>query len=214
MSAIVHARQWLAALMVLGAVLSACGGNSPAPTLPPPSAEALDFDILAVEGPWLLRVELQLTPEKLPFTLSYDGTASFWVQLDGSLSGSGELTPNIVNSACRAHVNSNRVLTFQVKGYAHGTDEGIHARLELQPESAEADESYVLECGPGGEPSTVTQALFWPALQALGKQELGAFTLEGLRWDVPMRGGEVATLDAQLGTEHGRLTGTVRIERG
>ena len=214
MSAAAHFRGGIALLVLVGVVLSACGGgNSPAPTALPPSAEALDFDILQVEGPWLLRLELELTPPDVPATLRYTGTISFWVQLDGSINGSGQLTPNITNTPCVARVISDALLGVQVSGHAYARDRRILAALELQPNDPAQDEGYVLQCGAGVPAQYVIRPVLWPALQALGRTETGDFTLEGLRWSVPLRG-DALQLERELGAGRGRLTGTVRVERG
>ncbi len=210
-----NARTWLAALLISGALLSACSGkDTPASTPPPPSAEALDFDILAVEGPWIMRMELAFSPQDVPATLHYSGVVTLWVQLDGSISGEGQLTPNITNSPCLARVISDAVLGLHVQGNAYAQEGQIRAALELQPDKPTQEEGYVLQCGADAPAQYVIRPVLWPALETLARQEIGTLRLEALRWDVPLNSGEEITWKAPLGADYGRLTGMLRLARG
>ncbi len=224
-------RRLLRVLILLALALAACGGDddSPASSVPdPPTGTPLPFftrivtpeptntplptptlayDVVAVAGGWRLNMLFEIDNWEFADQLRYTGAADIQVEIDGRVTGSGTITPQIRDAECRAVVLDNDPLTFDVQGSTRAVGDTVWLDMTLLPHAPFQAENYRLTCSNlTAEVYEFSQAVFWPVLLALGPRDWGTATYEATAFSLPLTGGQLYEFEASIPQETGVLT--------
>jgi hypothetical protein len=197
---------------------------TPLPTstpLPPPT---LAYDVLSVEGRWIVRFDLEIdnvtSDQGLNVQqLAYSGAAELQVGLDGTVTGSGHFSPTISNPPCDARVLDTQPLTFTLSGSTYPNGDQVGIQVAIQPDSPDAPENYTLMCPNFNDVRRFSQPVLWPVFQALTGWNWGTASFQGLTWNFPLQSDQTYDFTADVnqdtsGKFGGTLIGEVRINRG
>lgn len=165
---------------------------TPLPTLPPEVRDAL--------GEWALRITLEVTGWEFVDRLSYFGAATFTVDEQGAIAGSGYFTSTLDGGRCLAQALDEDPLTFRVSGSVDASGSGTRAVLTLLPDQRFLPETFHVMCPDdlGGVPEHRAPVL-WPALSDLNL----------LTWDVTLETGQRLALAGDLTAAATGLSGTL-----
>jgi hypothetical protein len=222
---------WLLSAAVL---LSACRANAPAPTAtpPPPTIPPIItrvvtpgppptptppptpiYDISPIEGRWYLRVDVTLSGSRLAGELRYAGALDLLVESSGLVSGTGAFSPDIFSPPCDARVIGGQPLAFTIDGTTFFDGTALGVDLQLLPADAQQVERYHLTCPDYGDVRDIEQAVLWPALSAVTRQDAGGAAFAGLHWRIPLRVGWTYAFSADLASlTGGALDGLLAVE--
>lgn len=197
---------------------------TPLPTstpLPPPT---LSYDVLSVEGRWIVRFDLAIdnvtSDQGLNAQqLAYSGSAELHVGPDGTVTGSGHFSPTISNPPCDARALDSLPLTFTVSGSTYPSGNLVGIQVAILPDNPDVPENYTLMCPDFNDVRRYSQPVLWPAFQALAGWNWGTASFQGLTWNFPLQSGQTYDFTADLsqdtgGKFGGTLIGEVRISRG
>lgn len=181
---------------------------TPRPTYTPLPTPTLDYDLNPVAGRWILRYAVTITQSTLADELRYTAAADLTVNLDGSITGGGDFTPNITDTPCNAQVADNTPLTFTVQGGTHAVGGAVWADVRLLPDNPYQAEAYTLICPDYNDVRTYSGPILWPALIALDR----------LDWSFALESGQTFTFASDLaqdtgGQLSGLLDAEVRVSR-
>jgi hypothetical protein len=121
---------------------------TPRPTIPVTPLPTLSDTLMQYQGPWnlLLRYELSGHPDFPDSTAVYSSTAAVLVDLNGNVSGQGDLDFNLQSPVCGTDRLSGEALTYTLRGNLQETGGGVVLRILLLADNSEAQEEYILRC--------------------------------------------------------------------
>jgi len=197
---------------------------TPLPTNTPLPAPTLPYDVLSVEGRWIVRFDLVIDSlgtgaGLFARQLAYSGVAELQVGLDGIVTGSGHFSPTISNPPCDARAESPPPLTFTLTGSTYPAGDQVGVKVSLTPDAPDQVENYVLICPAYNDVRRLSQPVLWPVLQSLAGWDWGTASFKGLSWNFLLTANRTYDFTADLsqdtgGQFGGTLIGEVGLSRG
>ncbi len=182
---------------------------APTATLAPTPTPTLPYALAPLLGAWLVDINLQLR-EGITFDdVRFFGTALVEVAVDGTLSGSVEFYPTVLQPPCVTAALDPEPIRATLAGDLQPTEDGgVIAKLRFVPEKAAQPTTLRLACVEFPEGIVLSDPIFWEAMRAA----------DLLTLRVPLRLGFQRQSSADLsgisgGALYGTLYAQVRVSR-